>query len=67
MVYIRKTHEAEPCAIFPLMLLVSVGGILAQLSLRCCLILTIFIRQPPWIGFGFLLFLCGDAMFCVGE
>ena len=29
MVYIRKTHEAEPCAIFPLMLLVSVGGILA--------------------------------------
>lgn len=31
MVFIRKTHEAEPTPIFPLMLLVSLGGMAALL------------------------------------
>lgn len=29
MVFIRKTHQAEPTALFPLMLLVSMGGVAA--------------------------------------
>lgn len=32
MVFIRKTHQAEPTALFPLMLLVSVGGAAALVA-----------------------------------
>ena len=31
MTFIRKTHQAEPTALFPMMLLVSIGGVLALL------------------------------------
>lgn len=62
MVFVRKTHQVEKTALFPLMLLVSVGGMIALL-LPSLLLNSDNLYPTTWRDVG-LIFIYGAVMQC---
>ncbi|MCF7522037.1 DMT family transporter [Neisseria sp. ZJ106] len=63
MVFVRKTHEAEPTPIFPLMLLISIGGIITLIA-PMLLLDTGKILPTTWQQVGWIL-VYGAVMQCL--
>lgn len=62
MVFVRKTHEAEPTPIFPLMLLVSIGG-MASVFLPALIFDADALYPTTWRDIGLIL-IYGAVMQC---